>query len=78
MNDVDLPQPHAELEAALGGLSKVSAPDDLADRVMTRVRSDRRWMGLVPQEWAFVGGSLGVFTVAVQALFSYGFRLLAG
>ena len=68
----------SDLQAALSGLANVSAPDDLADAVMTRVGSERRWLGLVPQEWAFVGGSLGVFTVAVQAVISFSFRLMAG
>lgn len=65
------PTPSPRLEQALRGLRNALVPVGFADTVMHRVRSERRWMGLHPREWAFIGVSFGAFTVAVQVLVAY-------
>ena len=78
MNDPSSPDDPGGLAAELAALRKTPVPAGLQDAVMERLHSERRWLGLVSRDWAFLLGSLGVFTVSVQAVLFYGVRLVAG
>jgi hypothetical protein len=70
------PETPSPLEDALADLRHTQVPEGLSDAVMQRLRKEPRWLGLPAREWFFVGASLGVFSVAVQAMVSYYTRLV--
>ena len=66
-------EPTPDLEQALDGLKDAEVPDDLADEVIDAVRTQKRYLGLHPREWAVIGLSLTLFLIAIQLLLTWGF-----
>ena len=65
-------EPSPDLKDALGGLKNAAVPDDLADRVVDAVRTQKRYLGLHPKEWAVIGLAVALFVVGLQLLLSWG------
>ena len=66
-------EPSPDLEDALGELKDAPVPKGLTDEVIGAVRTQRRYLGLHPKEWAVIGVSAAIFIVVVQLLIWWGF-----
>lgn len=71
----ETPAQHA-LGKELAGL-RAAAPEGLADAVMARVSRERHVLGLGPREWAYVGASFGVWSLALYGIVQWAVRQVA-
>jgi hypothetical protein len=71
-------EPSPDLEDALGDLKDADVPDTLADEVIGAVRTQKRWLGLHPREWALVSVAFALFVLGLQTLITWGMNRFFG